>query len=269
MLLSEPAKRPAYITIGTDLSNAVLNFKAEGDLRRDWATIQLIDGRAEADALFMKQYCCNYHNEQICPKCHTFNIRGLVHCIQCKAGNQKDPTEIKGSFVSIAGQVDFTNAELRPLVYKSNSKFRGKITDPDVALRNRAKKHLKSALQKGHKSCIDRWEKDDSYRQTMQDENWTRQDIERFDHLAAEKHEEVKMPWAERQKRMQGYRWEIVQGKGGGRQTVQTSSYPEYEAKKAATPPEPSSSSSSWTRQWWSQSSNPPWRQDAWWNKRW
>ena len=173
--------------------------------------------------------------------------------------------------MSVQDQVEFANAELRTLVYKMNFKFRGKITDSDVLLRNRAKKHLKSAIKKGFATNVERWDKDEVYRTNMQkDENLTRRDMEHYDHLAAIKTAEVKMPWEERQKRNYNHGWEVKQGKGGGRQTVQTTLYPEYEAKVAATPPGPSSSSSSWNQQWWSQSStNPPWRQDTWWHKKW
>ena len=146
--------------------------------------------------------------------------------------------------------------------------------NPDARLRQRAKKHLKRALQGGHKTIVERYDAEESYRTSCEEENLTREDVLQFDQLAAQKGIEVKMPLSERQSRMRNHAWDVVQSRGGGRQTVQTKLYPTYAdavEAKASAPPQPSaSSSSSWNRQWWSQSSTtPPWKQDEWWQKKW
>ena len=112
----------------------------------------------------------------------------------------------------------------------------------------------------------------------MDEEGLTREDVEQYDHLASLPRTEIKMDWEERKVRMRNHAWEVVQGKGGGRQTIQTKLYPTYadavEAKASAPPPpRPSFSSSSWTggERWWSHSdSTPPWKkEEKWWQKRW
>ena len=215
---------------------------------------------------------------------HTFNTKTLVHCVKCGAAEQREPSKAKGTFVSVQDQVEFTNAELRTLVYKMNSKYRGKITNADALLKSRAGKHLKRAKngakqqdgsRRSFNSIVERWDNDEGYRTQLEtEENLTREDAVHYDYLASLPAEEVKMEWDERKSRMRKHAWDVVQGRGGGRQTIQTKLYPSYEATveaKASAPPQrPASSSSSWNQQWWSQSSTPPpWRQEGWWQKRW
>ena len=101
-----------------------------------------------------------------------------------------------------------------------------------------------------------------------------------YDMLARLARMHNKMSFAERQKRHKDQAWKLVQEKGGGSATVQTSAYPTYqsmtEAKAAAPSPyQPSSSSISWNQSgwWWSQSwesATPPWRSsDSWGQKKW
>ena len=251
---------------------------------KDWTNIEILTDKAERDALLMKQYCSKFHSERISVKCHTFNFKGLVHCVKCGAAGQREPSKAKGTFVSVQDQVEFTNAELRTLVYKMNSKYRGKITDEDALLKSRARHHLKRArkgavqldgTRRSFTSVVDRWDNDERYRyQLMTEENLTREDAVQYDYLASLPAEEVKMEWDERKSRMRKHAWDVVQGRGGGRQTIQTTLYPSYaatvEAKASTTPQRPTSSSSSWNQRWWSQSSTPPpWRQEEWWQKRW
>ena len=209
-------------------------------------------------------------HERLCVKCHTFNTRGLIHCTKCGTVGHSDPSKARHSFVAVQDQIDFANAELQTLVYKMNTNFRGKITNPDALLRQRAKKHLKSARKKGHNTIVERYDASAEYRTKCNDENLTREDMLRLDQLAAQEGQEVKMPLSERQTRMRNHTWDVVQSRGGGRQTIHTKLYPEYADAVQAKASAPSSSSSSWSRQWWSQSSTtPPWHHDEWWQKKW
>ena len=123
---------------------------------------------------------------------------------------------------------------------------------------------------------MDRWDNDERYRtQLIDEEGLTREDAVQYDYLASLPTEEVKMGWDERKEHMQKYQWDVVQARGGGRQTIQTKLYPAYAAKveaKASQPPEQAaSSSSSWQQQnWWSQSSHGhTWQGQDWWQSRW
>ena len=196
-----------------------------------------------------------------------------------------DPARSRGTFVTAQDQIDFTNAELRTLVYKANPRYRGKITNEDVLLIRRACKHQKRA-RKGvtqldgsimvFKNCVDRWDRDERYRQQLKDdEKLTREDMMLYDELAALPKETHTMPWSERQERMKYHAWEVVQAQGGGSQTVPTTQYPTYrqtlEAKASAKPPtkKPSKTSSSWWSSSW-QDPTPPWKkEDKWWEKKW
>ena len=181
-----------------------------------------------------------------------------------------DPSEARQSFVAAQDQIDFANAMLKTLVFKMNTNFRGKITDPDVLLRHRAKKHLKSARKKGYSAIIERYDASAEYRKNCDDENLTREDMLRLEQLAAQEGHEVKMPLSERKTRMRRYAWDVVQKGGGGRQTIHTKLYPEYEDAVQAKASAASSSSSSWHQQWWSQSSTtPPWHHNEWWQQKW
>ena len=244
----------------------------------------MMNEKAENDALFMKQYCCKFHNETICVECHTFNVKGLVHCVRCGAARQREPSKAKGTFITVQDQIEFTNTELRPLVYKMNPRYRGKVTDGDAQMRARARKHLKRARKgteqidgthRAFNSVVERWDNDEKYRTQLEtEEHLTRDDALRYDYLASLPAEEIQMSRNERQSRMRNHAWDVVQGEGGGRHTIKTTLYPSYAAKaeaKASTPPQrPSSSSSSWNQQWWSSSSTqPPWKREGWWQKRW
>ena len=248
LLKCAPGDRPAQVQIGTDLSRTKFHYDYTL-CSTTWNTIKVDSAKADHSALFMKQYCCKFHNERLCVKCHTFNTKGLVHCIKCGAVEHSDPSKAKRSFVSVQDQIEFTNAELRTLVYKMNSNFRGKVTNPTALLRQRAKKHLKRARQREYTTIIERWDAEESYRKQLQeDENLTRADILRFDQLAAQESKEVKMAWSERQSRNANFAWDVVQSRGGGRQTIQTTLYPSYpdavEAKASAPQQTPASSSS-------------------------
>ena len=127
LLACAPGDRPAYVQIGTALQNTKFHFDIDASsLDRSTIDVELIPDKTERDALFMKQYCCKFHNERICVKCHTFNMKGLVHCVSCGAAEQREPSKAKGTYVSVQDQIEFTNAELRTLVYKQNYKCRGK-----------------------------------------------------------------------------------------------------------------------------------------------
>ena len=192
--------------------------------------------------------------------------------------------------MAIQDQIDFTNAGLRTLVWKENRTWRGIITDPDKVLLKRARNHFKRAKNgarqldgsfRPFRNCVHRWDNDEQYRTKLQrEEGLNREDMKEYDYLASLPREEHKMSWQERKRRHQNHAWKLVQAKGGGSRTVQTSAYPTYHslhAAKAAAPApyHPSSSSTSWSRseQWWSQSwqsNTPPWRRDdSWGQKKW
>ena len=212
-------------------------------------------------------------------------MKGVVHCIKCGAIEHRDPARSRGTFVTAQDQIDFTNAELRTLVYKANPRYRGKIKDEDVLLIKRARNHQKRA-QKGvkqldgsvkkFKNCVERWDRDERYRQQLEeDEKLTREDMMLYDDLAALPKQVHAMPWEERQERMRYHAWDVVQAQGGGSQTVPTTQYPTYrqtlEAKASAQPPakKPSKTSSSWWSSSW-QDPTPPWKkEDKWWEKKW
>ena len=202
----------------------------------------------------------------------------------------RDLSMTKHSMMSLQDQIDFTNAELRTLVWKENRTMRGIITNPDAVLIKRAKRHFRRAQNgarqldgsiRTFKNCVRRWDNDELYRTQLQrEENLTREHMKEYDYLANLPRVEYKMSWEERQRRNQNHTWKLIQEKGGGSRTVQTSSYPTYqslqEAKAHAPAPyHPSSSSTSWSRsdQWWSQSwqaNTPPWkRDDDWGQKKW
>ena len=279
LLACAPGDRPANVTIGDDLSNTALFFD-EPSLPFTWEDLRLHRVRSERDEKFMKQYCCRFHNERICGRCHTFNFKGLIHCVKCGAAEQRDVHRARGTFVTVRDQIEFTNAELKTLVYKQNYKFRGKITNEDAVQRARARKHLKRALKgtlqsdgtyRSFKSVVERWDNDERYRtQLIDEEGLSRADAELYDRLASQPIEEKKMAWEERKERMQNYAWEVVQAKGGGGQTIPTKLHPTYaakvEAKASQTPAQPASSSSSWHgTDWWSQSSRQAdWQWQSW-----
>ena len=146
--------------------------------------------------------------------------------------------------------------------------------NPDAKLRQRAKKHLKRAIHWGHKTIVERYDAEEGYRKSCEEENLTREDMLQFDQLAEQQGQEVKMPLSERQSRMRNHTWDVVQSRGGGRQTIPTKLYPKYadavEAKASASSQAPSSSSSYWNQQRWAYpSTTPPWQQDEWWQKKW
>ena len=232
-------------------------------------------------------------------------MKGLIYCVRCGATISRDPSVTKHPTMTIQDQIDFTNAELRALVWRENNNLRGVLKDPEAIQMRRARKHLQRALQgvrqlDGSKrtflSCVDRWDNDELYRSQLQkDENLTREHMREYDYLACLPRVEQKMSWKQRQKRNQ--QWRLVQEEGGGSRTVQTTSYPVYQSLKDAKAPSPtpyptsssstswnyhpssssttwnyhpSSSSTSWSRgdQWWSQSrqdDTPPWRRDEEW----
>ena len=291
LLACAPGDRPAYIMKGTDIANARLFFKAPvGPFDTPvgpftWEDCKMQLDKSDRDAMFMKQYCCAFHNERICTRCHTFNFKGLIHCVVCGAAEQSDVSHATGSFVSVRDQIEFTNAELKTLVYKQNFKYRGKLTGEYAILKARARKHLKRALKgtlqldgtyRKFTSVLDRWDNDEYYRTTLiNKEDLSREDAAYYDQLASMPTEEKKMAWEERKDRMQKYEWEVVQAKGGGGQTVPTKLYPTYaakiEAKASPTPAHPASSSSSWQGQdWWSQSSRQTdWQWQDWSQSKW
>ena len=218
----------------------------------------------------MQQYCSRFHHENICVKCYTFNTRGLIHCIKCGATGSVDPSKTRNTFVAAQDQIDFANAQLKTLVWKENPHFRGKITDPDVLLRQRARKHLKSARQKGFTSILERYNICATYRRNCKDADLDLEGVKRLEELATQTRHEVKMPLEERRTRMAQHAWDVVQKSGGGQQTVGTRLYPEYDDAVQAKASAASSSSSSWHRDWWSQpSSTPPWRHSEWWQRKW
>ena len=279
LLECAPGDRPAYMTVGTALSNTALHF----DITKcgaTWGTLSLIAGKSERDELFMKQYCCIFHNERICTRCHTFNFRGLVHCVKCGAVEQRELSRARGTFVTVKDQIEFTNAELRTLVYKMNYNYRGKLTDKDAILRARARKHLKRAKKgtlqldgtyRSFNSVVERWDNDERYRtQLIDEEGLTREDVAQYDYLASLPTEEVKMDWEERKSRMRNHQWDVVQSRGGGRQTIKTSLYPAYAAAVEAKASQPASSSSSWQQTWWTQPSQEQrWQGQDWWQTKW
>ena len=201
--------------------------------------------------------------------------------------------------MSIQDQIDFTNAELRTLVWRENNNLRGVLRDPEAIKMRRARKHLRRALEgvrqldgskRAFESCVDRWDNDELYRSQLQkEENLTREHMKEYDYFACLPRQEHKMSWEQRQRRNKP--WRLVQEEGGGSRTVQTTSYPVYQSLKDAKAPSPapyhpsssstswnyhpSSSSTSWSRgdQWWSQSyqdDTPPWSSDdKWGHKDW
>ena len=238
-----------------------------------------MEASSKRDELFMKQYCCRYHNERICTRCHTFNFKGLAHCVKCGAVEQSDLSKAKNTFITVKDQIEFTNAELRTLVYKINYTYRGKTTDKEALLRLRARKHLKRAKKgtlqidgtyRAFNSVVERWDNDERYRsQLIEEEGLTREDAAKYDYLASLPTEEVKMDWETRKTRNRDHRWEVVQNRGGGRQTIKTSLYPEYAAAVEAKTSQPASSSS-WRQTWWTQQSEEPqWQGQDWWQTKW
>ena len=239
----------------------------------------------------MKQYCCRFHTERICSKCNSFNIKGLVYCMTCGAALSQDLSSMKSSMMTAQDQINFTNAELKALVWKENNKWRGTITDPYQLKLLRARKHLERAQKgvpqldgsiKSFRNCARRWDCDEQYRlRLQQDEDLTREDVEEYDYLASLPREERKISLEDRQIRHKDKAWKLVQAKGGGSSTVQTSAYPTYhgmQAAKATTPApyNPSSSSTSWNQSeqsWWSQSWQPHsqqwWSDDSWSQGKW
>ena len=218
----------------------------------------------------MKQYCSKFHTENICVKCLTFNTRGLIHCTKCGMLGNQDPSRTRSGFISAQDQIDFANAELKTLVYKENIHFRGKVTDPNAQLRQRARKHLKSAKKKGYDSIIARYDDEETYRKNITDEGLTREDMLRQDQLALQEGHEVQMPFDERKIRMRHFAWEVVQKGDGGRQTIHTKLHPKFKEAVQAKASAASSSSSSWQQSWWSQSSTTPqWHHDDWWQQKW
>ena len=192
--------------------------------------------------------------------------------------------------MTLRDQVEFTNAQLRPLVYKQNRTLRGTVTDPDALLLKRARHHLRKAQKgawqldgsrKSFPSILARWDNDEKYRKTAErQEGLTREDAVEYDRLANLPRVERQMDWQERVERNKHHAWKVVQEKGGGGSTVQTRSYPTYHSLHAAkasapAPYQPSSSSTSWNRgdQWWSnswQANTPPWKHDdKWEQKKW
>ena len=169
---------------------------------------------------------------------------------------------MKMSMMTAQDQINFTNTELKTLVWKENHKWRGPINDPYKIKLKRARKHLQRAQSgvpqldgsiRSFKNCVHRWDHDEQYRNRLQqDENLTREDIDEYDYLASLSREEHKMSLQDRQQRHKDKAWKLVQATGGGSSTVQTSAYPTYhsmQAAKAATPTpyNQSSSSTSWT----------------------
>ena len=181
-----------------------------------------------------------------------------------------NPSRTRNTFVAAQDQIEFANAQLKTLVWKENPNFRGKITNPDALLRQRARKHLKSARQKGFSSILERYNVCATYRKNCSDGNLTIEDVQKFEELAAQRGQEVQMPLNERRTRMARHAWDVVQASGGGQQTVGTKLYPEYDDAVQAKASAPSSSSSSWQQHWWSQSSTtPPWRPNEWRQRKW
>ena len=266
-----PGDRPAYVQAGSDLSRTKFHYDYS-QCSTNWDTVKIDKAKAERSALFMKQYCSRFHNENICAKCYTFNLKGLIYCVKCGATGRVDPSKTRCPSALTAAQdhIDFANAELKTLVWKANPKFRGRITNPDSLLRKRAKKHLQSAKQKGFRSIIERYNICETYRKNCKDGDLTIEDVLKLQELAEQRGHEVTMPLAERKIRMAQHAWDVVQESGGGQQTVGTKLYPEYHDAVQAKASAASSSSSSWHRDWWSQSSTtPPWRHSEWWQRKW
>ena len=191
-LLSDWASgdRPAYSDQGSAFSNAILNynlFNYHGEIQ-----FENIDTRPETDAIFMKQYCCRFHDERICNKCGTFNIKGLVYCVKCGAAEPQEPS-MASILISAQDQLAFTYAELRPLIFKANYQYRGKVTGEAAILRGRAKKHLQRAqrgtlqsdgILRSFSSIVERWDYDDIYRASCIKEGLSREDAVRYDYIA-------------------------------------------------------------------------------------
>ena len=238
----------------------------------------------------MTQYCSKFHTEHICPTCDSFNIKGIIFCLTCGASLSQDLSSMKESTMTAQDQVNFTNAELRTLVWKENNKWRGTITDPYQLKLLRARKHLERAQKgvpqldgslKSFRNCAHRWDCDEQYRlRLQQDENLTREDVEEYDYLASLPRKDMPFSLEDRQARRKDKAWKLVQAKGGGSSTVQTSAYPTYQGMQAAKAAAPApysqpSSSTSWNQsdQWWSQAWQPEpeqwWSDDTWSQRKW
>ena len=106
-------------------------------------------------------------------------MKGLIYCVKCGATISRDSSGAKNSMMTIQDRIEFTNAELRTLVWKENRGMRGIVTDPDAQLLKRARKLSKRAHNgatqldgswRTFENCVHRWDNDDLFRTNAQRE---------------------------------------------------------------------------------------------------
>ena len=147
-----------------------------------------------------------------------------------------------------------------PLRFKENHTYRGRITGDKAKQRKLAMKHRKAAEKKNYTSVVDRWDKDQLYRENCLARKITRSAAMELDVLAKEKARHTGMSFNERKQKNKNHSFWVVQEGSAGGQTVDTVLHPGFvvhqaKAKAKSIAWEASSSSTSrpqWTSQsWW------------------
>ena len=148
---------------------------------REWKNAEFNIAGIIADNKLFESYCRGYHNEQMCPDCYTFNMQGVTFCNTGYKQLDPDSSATRWTAMSIKDRLNFTNATLKPMVWKKQKHLRGeRPAQPKKQRRNHARELYKSARRGARQSdgtivkfegCLDRFIRDELFCQRMEDDN--------------------------------------------------------------------------------------------------
>ena len=277
--LDAPGDRRAILEVGTVMQRST-SFIPVGTNMKKWPEKILKTKEAIKEEAYYKNYDKNFNDEQMCKKCKGFLFKGITFCVRCKtvvadSDNPNEWTELRNK-----ERIDFANASLSELLWKSNVHCRSlrkhygeklkKAKGMEIFNRS-VKKGVKTIVDgekqtKRWKSCEERWKTDTTFRRRMTEINgYSLDDMRQFDAWGNQpKKPEIKMSKQERQTRFKDSRWKLAQANLGGSDTLTTSLYPQQYREEATAKARSQKVVLKESAQWHEERKQPPWRDSSW-----
>ena len=280
-----PGDRKLKLTVGPPIKSAELFLKAEEDMKV-WPDKVLKTKEAIAEESYYKNYDKNFNDEQMCKNCKRLLFKGIKICLRCKKAliNCDNPNE--WSDLQNKERIDFANAHLTELLWKSNVQCRS-LNKPygEKAKKLKGKEIFHRCVKKGvkkknangerertwWKSCEHRWKTDKTFMRRMQEvNNYSIEDMREFDIAGNQPKKPIqKMSKQERTKKFNEYKWRLAQRGPGGSDTVPTDLYPRENRQAALVEGRRPRVTLKESAKWWEEKGSSSWRDYSWKDNSW
>ena len=245
-----------------------------------WPARVLISQESITEESYYKNYDKNFNDEQMCPNCKRFLFKGIKFCLRCKKTliNRDNPNN--WSDLQNRERIEFANAALSDLLWKSNVNCRSFIKPyGEKAKKKKGMQIYHRATKKGvkktiggkretlkWKGCEHRWRTDKTFMRRMKEINgFGIEDMQQFDAWGAQPPKPVqKMSKQERTKKYNQYQWRLAQRRPGGSDTVPTSAYPRQNRQEAQVEGRRPGVTLKESAQWRESKGSSSWKDSAW-----